>query len=41
MKNALKVELVDAADHIDEGKAVKITAPESFYAKRPASVLLV
>ena len=38
MKNALKVELVDAADHIDEGKAVKITAPESFYAKRPASV---
>ena len=39
MKKALKVELVDAADHIDEGKAVKITAPESFYAKRPASVL--
>lgn len=38
MKNALKVELVDAEDHIDEGKAVKITAPESFYAKRPASV---
>lgn len=38
MKNSLKVELVDAADHIDEGKAVKITAPESFYSKRPASL---
>lgn len=30
MKNALKLESVDAVDHIDEGKALKISVPAGF-----------